>query len=143
MRVLCDTSVIVQGLVATLPRFHRAARWLDRAKAQQLDLTVASHTLAETYATLTVLPQRPRLTPGEACLIIRDLSSYVRVISLSASDYHAVIREMADLGVVSGGIYDALIARAARKAKVEKLLTFNVTDFRRIWPEGGSIVCEP
>jgi predicted nucleic acid-binding protein len=44
---------------------------------------------------------------------------------------------------VGGAVYDAIIARAAEKVKVDKLLTFNVRHFRRVWPESGDIIQEP
>jgi len=47
------------------------------------------------------------------------------------------------MGLSGGIIYDALIARAAEKAGAERLLTFNESDFRRVWPEGASILLSP
>jgi predicted nucleic acid-binding protein len=50
---------------------------------------------------------------------------------------------MADLGLSGGIIYDALIAKAAQKSKVDHLLTYNVDDFKRIWPEGVKHIISP
>ena len=50
---------------------------------------------------------------------------------------------MADLGLTGGIVYSALIAKAARKAKVESLLTFNSDDFKRVWPEGEGVLYVP
>jgi len=47
------------------------------------------------------------------------------------------------LGLTGGIVYDALIAFAARKAKVDRMLTFNVSNFRRVWPEGGDRIIAP
>jgi predicted nucleic acid-binding protein len=41
---------------------------------------------------------------------------------------------MADLGLTSRAVYDALHVRAAEKAEVDELLTFNGRDFRRMPP---------
>ena len=43
---------------------------------------------------------------------------------------------MAELGLSGGVIYDALISRVAQKSRVDHILTFNIDDFRRVWPEG-------
>lgn len=43
---------------------------------------------------------------------------------------------MANLGLSGGSVYDALIARSAQKSQVDRLLTLNVDDFKRVWPEG-------
>ena len=52
MRVLADTSVLVAAMVESHPAHDRAFPWLLRAKQGKLDLLVATHTLAETYAVL-------------------------------------------------------------------------------------------
>ena len=50
---------------------------------------------------------------------------------------------MSELGLSGGVVYDALAARVAARARAEKLLTLNPRDFRRVWPEGDAIICEP
>jgi hypothetical protein len=50
---------------------------------------------------------------------------------------------MADLGIVGGAVYDGLIVGAARKVGVNRLLTFNIRDFLRVWPEGREIITDP
>ena len=65
------------------------------------------------------------------------------VVALSKSDYVAVLDTMSELGLSGGVIYDALAARVAARARAEKLLTLNPRDFRRVWPEGDAIICEP
>jgi hypothetical protein len=44
---------------------------------------------------------------------------------------------------VGGIVYDALIAKVAEKSKVERLLTLNIKHFKRVWPEGDSIIATP
>ena len=41
------------------------------------------------------------------------------------------------------GDYLRVLDRAAEKVKVDKLLTFNVRHFRRVWSESGDIIQEP
>lgn len=40
-------------------------------------------------------------------------------------------------------IYDALIARAAEVARVDRLVTLNEAHFRRVWPEGVERITGP
>ncbi|MBI4370119.1 MAG: hypothetical protein HY547_07815 [Elusimicrobia bacterium] len=50
---------------------------------------------------------------------------------------------MAELDIMGGSIYDALIAGVAQKAKADRILTLNPEDFKRVWPEGASIINTP
>jgi hypothetical protein len=40
-------------------------------------------------------------------------------------------------------VYDALLVRAAEKAGVDRLLTLNIDDFRRAWPDAGDRLERP
>jgi predicted nucleic acid-binding protein len=144
MKILFDTSVIIAAMIEPHPMHSRAFPWLKRAKSKALEILVASHTLAELYAVLTTLPISPKITPGIARqLIYINIETISKTVSLSSSDYISVIKQMADLGLSGGVIYDALIAKAAQKSKVDHLLTFNVDDFKRIWPEGVKHIISP
>ena len=144
MKILFDTSVIIAAMIEPHPMHSRAFPWLKRAKLREFDLFIASHTLAELYAVLTTLPIRPKITPGVAQqLIYNNIEKVARTVSLSPSDYSSVIKRMRDLELSGGIIYDALIAKAAQKSKVDHLLTFNVYDFKRIWPEGVKHIISP
>lgn len=54
-----------------------------------------------------------------------------------------MVTQMEELGLASGVVYDALIARAAALAGVDRLITLNESDFRRAWPEGATRVAGP
>lgn len=144
MKILFDTSVIIAAIVEPHPLHPIAFQWLKRAKSNEFDLFIASHTLAELYAVLTTLPIRPRISPMVACqLIHNNLEAIARIVSLSASDYRSVIKRMGDLELSGGIIYDALIARAAQKSRVDRIVTFNTDDFKRVWPEGTAHITVP
>lgn len=144
MKVLFDTSVLVAAMVQPHPMHDRALPWLRRAKAGECDFVVASHTLAELYAVLTTLPVTPRISPGAAWRLIHEnVETIATVVSLSASEYGATIKRIAELGLSGGVIDDALIAQAAQKAGVGRLLTFNPEDFTRVWPEGATVLRVP
>ena len=107
-------------------------------------MLVASHTLAELYAVLTTLPISPRITPGIAGhLIHSDVDTLAKMVSLSPSEYSSIVKRMVDLGLSGGVIYDAIIVMAAKKSRVDHVLTFNVDDFKRVWPEGADRLIAP
>jgi len=144
VKILFDTSIIVSGIVETHPMHAKCLPWLQRAKAGEVECIVVSHTLAETYAVLTTLPVKPRISPLVAQrLIDNNLQEIARIVPLTIADYWNTIRRMTAMGLSGGTIYDALIATVARRLSVDKLLTLNTDDFRRVWPEGDQVISAP
>ena len=106
---------------------------MRRAIAKEPKPSVASHGLAELYAVLTTLPVSPRITAEQAQkLIRRNVTSRMDIVALDGADYEAVIEQVTNLGLTGGIVYDALHLRAAEKAGVDRLLTFNRRDFDRL-----------
>jgi predicted nucleic acid-binding protein len=144
MEAFFDTSVLIAGMIESHPKHARSHAWLERAKKGEIEWAVAAHSLAETFAVLTTLPVKPRISPGSARrLIAENIESSAKIVTLATSDYTAVLGRMADLGIVGGSIYDALLAQAAGKCGARRLLTLNPEDFRRAWPEGEKIIEVP
>lgn len=144
MKTLFDTSVLVAALVQPHPRHAAAVPWLRRAKEGEFDIVVAAHTLAELYAVLTTLSVSPRISPAMAMRLIKEnVESVAKVIALSSADYSAVLRGLGDLGLSGGIVYDALILRAALKAHADRLLTFNLSDFRRLTTDNEITIAAP
>lgn len=144
MKALLDTSVFVAALVATHPRHAQAFPWLRRAQAGEYQLVVATHGLAELYSVLTTLPARPRISPPDALTLIeQNVERHAQLVSLSGADYTAALRDLASRSLAGGIVFDALLVRAARKAAVDRLVTLNPGDFRRIWPEGAGLLTHP
>lgn len=130
--ILFDTSVLIAGFVASHPKHHDASMWLQRAIAKKIKWAVSSHSLAECYAVLTQLPLSPKIIPSVAKLLIdENIINSAKIISLSDSEYSSLINETASLGLIGGIIYDAIIFKAAQKAKVQHILTLNPKDFQR------------
>jgi predicted nucleic acid-binding protein len=141
MKTVFDTSVIVAGIVESHPMHPKCLTWLQRAKAGEVECIVVSHTLAETYAVLTTLPVKPRISPLVAQrLIDNNLQANARIVALTVADYWNTIQRMAEMGLSGGTVYDALIATVARRLSVDRLLTLNADDFRRVWPEGKQVI---
>lgn len=134
-RTLLDTSVLVAALEAGHPHHVAALPYLEACHAGDRALIVSAHTVAEAYATLTVLPVSPRISPGEAERLLQEnVLAVARVVALDAGDYAAVVGRMASLHLVSGAIYDGLHVRAAEQAEADELVTLNGRDFRRMPP---------
>nr|OGW28706.1 MAG: hypothetical protein A2X56_00785 [Nitrospirae bacterium GWC2_57_13]OGW43411.1 MAG: hypothetical protein A2X57_10925 [Nitrospirae bacterium GWD2_57_8]HAR45221.1 VapC toxin family PIN domain ribonuclease [Nitrospiraceae bacterium]HAS53932.1 VapC toxin family PIN domain ribonuclease [Nitrospiraceae bacterium] len=144
MKVLFDTSVLVAALVQPHPAHQRALPWFGRASSGKLECVVSAYSIAELYAVLTTLPVSPRITAGMAHRLIHEnIESMASIIPLSVSDYLATIKHLADLGIIGGSTYDALIIKAALKAGVDQILTFNSADFKRVWPDSNIPIKEP
>ena len=144
MKALFDTSIIVAGFVESHAMHARCLTWLQRAKAGDFDCFVSSHSLAETFAVLTTLPVKPRISPLLAQrLIDNNLQTIAKFVPLTVADYSRTIQTMTELGLSGGTIYDALIATVARRLSVDKLLTLNTDDFRRVWPQGEQVIVTP
>ena len=143
MKVLFDTSVLVAGAIEDHPKNPESVLWLQRAKSEEIEGFVSTHTLAELYAILTRFPRSPRISPTLAQHLIREnLKEFNRVV-LTAEDYRETIDLMVSLNLPGAGIYDALIAKAAIKARVDLLLTLNPNDFTRLGEDLARLVRVP
>lgn len=135
-KILLDTSVLVAAMVESHPEHSKAFPYLRDARRGRFNGIIAAHTLAELYAVLTSLPVQPRIGAEAAGRLIEEnLLGLFSVIVLSKSDYISIIKRLSERHVTGGATYDALIAHAAYKAGVDKLVTFNVEDFMRVCPE--------
>jgi len=144
MKVLLDTNLLVPAVTAAHPMNSVARGFLREARDGQLQAAISQHSLAETYRVLSTLPIEPRITPQQAWQLIQEaILPFVTVVPLTPEDYRAVLERMAGLGIRGGAIHDALIAQAAQKINADRLVTFNVEDFRRVWPEGHDKITRP
>jgi predicted nucleic acid-binding protein len=145
MKTMFDTSILVAAMVSTHQHHGRAAPWLQRAHASEFPWFIGAHSLAECYATLSAPVRSLGFPPPMGAWIIRENLTHrpATIVDLTAIDYQTTIEKVAGLGLSRGMIYDALLATAAQKAGVERLFTFNVKHFLRVWPEGSQIIVAP
>ncbi len=137
MRTLFDTSVVVAALVDQLGAHEAAFREFRRCSHGENAGYCSTHAVAEVYATLTALPLKRRISPDEARRLIEDtVLGRLTVIPLGSADYRAVLRQVANQGLGSGAIYDALHAHCAHKERVDQILTYNLSDFDRFDLDG-------
>jgi predicted nucleic acid-binding protein len=136
-----DTSVLVATFWGDHP--HHEASLHAFASTTKSTGACAAHSLAEAYAVLTRLPVRPVVAPADALLFIEEIQKRLTVVLLNERDYAETIKQTVDLSLAGGQIYDALILRAAEKIKAKTILTWNISQFRRIAPRLANRIRTP
>lgn len=117
-------------------QFHqRALPWLVKAQKGEIGFYICQHSLAELYLILTTLPVRPRIATETAKRLITENVKRAILVSLRPTDYRWCINQMSTKNQSGGAIYDALIARAALRSHVDRIITFDPDDFRKVLPE--------
>jgi len=121
-----DTSVLV-------PLFYRDH--VHHGPSQELFIQFTqstgccgAHSLAEVYATLTRMPGKRRISGEQAMLFIGNIRDRLSIIGLNGDEYADALEASAVLGIV-GGIYDAMLAQCAFKAKAEAIYTWNTRHY--------------
>jgi toxin FitB len=101
-----DTSVAIPLLVQTHRDHATVARWWDHR-----DVVLCGHALIETYSVLTRLPGDLRHAPADAAQLIAE--RFGPALVLSARSVRSMPAKLAELGIVGGAVYDALVALAS------------------------------
>ncbi len=136
MKVLLDTNVLVAAVVRRHIHHKQAFAALERVLEGDDEGFASGHSLAEVYAVLTKSPPPFRHTPEQALLSIEEnIVKHFRLSALTGSEYAALVRESALVGIQGGTIYDAVLLKCAEKAAVEKVWTFNVKHFELVAPK--------
>lgn len=105
---------------------------------------VAAHSVAELYAILTRLPVQPRITATIAQQLIKhNVIGICEVVALANEDYAMLVDHLADVGIIGGATYDALILHAAALAHVDQIITLNEKIFRRVYPSLSDKIASP
>ena len=107
--IAVDTSVIVPASAAWHQGHAAAVAALDRRPL------LPAHAALETFAVITRLPHPHRVAPELAVAFLRRRFPEP-VLTLSAQGHEDLLADAARIGVVGGGLYDALIAATARAA---------------------------
>jgi predicted nucleic acid-binding protein len=127
MKAVCATSMLVPVFYGNHVH-HRASLNLfiqfDRSTA-----CCGAHSLAEVYSTLTRMPGKHRISAEQAMLFIGSIRERLSLIALSADEYADALHASSARGIVGGGIYDAMLAHCAMKARVEMIYTWNARHY--------------
>jgi predicted nucleic acid-binding protein len=141
MKVFFDTSVLVAAVVDQLPQHESALECFLSFSGRGFEPCCSTHTLAESYATLTALPLSRRIQPLEAQRIIEEnFFGKLNVLEVKVANYQSVLGRVAKLGLRSGVVYDALHLCCAEMNDCDRLYTFNLRDFERLAPKGVTVV---
>jgi len=127
MKGFFDTSVLVPVFYGDHVH-HRASLELFI----QFDKSTGccgAHSLAEVYSTLTRMPGKHRISGEQAMLFIGSIRERLSIIALSGDEYADALQASAALGIVVGGIYDAMLAHCALKAKTQAIYTWNARHY--------------
>lgn len=127
MKGFLDTSVLVPVFYGDHVH-HRASLELFIHFGKSTGCCGA-HSLAEVYATLTRMPGKQRISGEQALLFIDSIRERLSIIALSGDEYADALQASAALGIVGGGIYDAMLAHCALKAKVQAIYTWNTRHY--------------
>ena len=88
-----------------------------------------AHSLVEVYSTLTRMPGKHRISAEQAMLFLQDIRERLSVTALNPNEYVAALEAAAESGIVGGGVYDAMLAHCALKAKAETIYSWNVRHY--------------
>jgi predicted nucleic acid-binding protein len=141
MILFFDTSVLIPAFQLT----HEQHEASNLALAQSLKHSAAcgAHTLAEFYSVLTRLPAPHRLDPDQAFFGIEQIAAHFQVVSLNTQEYLSEIKSAAAARIPGGQIYDFLLLACARKAKADRILTWNLKHFRHLAPDLAERIVTP
>jgi len=123
MKAFFDTSVLVPVFYGDHVH-HRASLDLF-IQFEKSGGCCGAHSLVEVYSTLTRMPGRHRISGEQAMLFVGSIRERLSVISLTSQEYADALEASAARGIVGGGIYDAILAQCAVKAKAETIYSWN------------------
>ncbi len=138
MPALVDTSVLVAASIDTHPHFEASQLVIKKLSNQSRKPLVATHCLAEFFATLTSLPLDEPVTPRQAQELVRqNILRRFEVVPLEQEQYEKAMNRVAERSMKSGAIFDALILQAAIKRKATNVITWDLRHFAKL--AGGDI----
>ena len=123
MKAFFDTSVLVPVFYGD--HVHHQASIDLFIRFNKTTGCCGAHSLAEVYSTLTRMPGRHRISAEQAMLFIENIRERLSMVALTGNEYADALGASAARGIVGGGIYDAILAHCAIKAKAEIIYTWN------------------
>ena len=133
MKAFFDTSVLVPVFYgdhihhqASLQRFIQFDRSIGCCGA---------HSLAEVFSTLTRMPGKHRISGEQAMLFIGSIRERLSIVALDGDEYAEALEASAARGIIGGGIYDAILAHCAIKARAETIYSWNTRHYLPCGPE--------
>jgi predicted nucleic acid-binding protein len=75
------------------------------------------------------MPGKRRISGEQAMLFIGNIRERLSIVALNSEEHADALEASAALGIVGGGIYDAMLAYCALKSKAEAIYTWNVRHY--------------
>jgi predicted nucleic acid-binding protein len=141
LKAFLDTSVLVAVFYGD--HTHHPASLGVFTRFGKGDVSCAAHSLFEVYSVLTRMPGKHRMSSEQTILFIDDIRERLTIVGLTVDESAKTLRTFAELGVVGGAIYDALLAACAMKAHAETLFTWNVRHYARLGPRIAPLLQTP
>jgi predicted nucleic acid-binding protein len=133
MKAFFDTSVLVPVFYGD--HVHHQASLALFIPFDKSTGCCGAHSLAEVYSTLTRMPGKHRISGDQALLFIGSIRERLSIVALSGDEYGGALEAAAALGIVGGGIYDAMLAHCAIKARAEAIYSWNGRHYGQCGPE--------
>ncbi len=89
------------------------------------------------------MPPPNRVHPAQAELVVENLLSKLTFVSLASAEFFKTARSLSQLGLTGSIIYDGLILACARKAKAERIYTWNAQRFKLVAPDLADRIVTP
>jgi|SRR5271165_3214415 len=115
MKAFFDTSVLVPVFYGDHIHHHASLELFI-----QFDKSTGccgAHSLAEVFSTLTRMPGKHRIRGEQAMLFVGSIRERLSIVALDGDEYAKALEVSAARGVIGGGIYDAILAQCAIKAR--------------------------
>lgn len=129
-----DSNVIIAAFAEDHIHHEPSAELLLGSPAGTF--AVAAHSFAEMLVTLTKRSRGAQFawTADQAHAALTDVASRTVLIGLTPEQTLTAIRRYAQAGGVGARLYDALIGEAALAAGLRRLITWNTTHLRGMFP---------
>jgi len=121
MKGFFDTSVLVPVFYGS--HVHHQASLELFIQFDKSTGCCGAHSLAEIYSTLTRTPGKHRISGEQAMLFVGSVR--LSIIALDGDEYADALQASSARGIVGGGIYDAMLAHCALKARAETIYSWN------------------
>ena len=144
MRVFCDTNVLVAAALEAHIHHVSAKTVLERISGRHDVGFISAHSLAETFSVLSRMPTVPKLAPQNVLAILeRNIIPHFVLVTLATDDYLNAVRTLSAKGLGGGRVYDILHITAARKQRLDRIYTFNDSEWKSLAPDLEQIIAAP
>jgi predicted nucleic acid-binding protein len=141
LKAFLATSVLVAAFYGD--HTHHTASLEVFTRFSKKDGCCAAHSLFEVYSVLTRMTGKHRISSEQPLLFINNIRERLTIVGLTADEYAKTLQTFAELGVVGGAIYDALLAGCALKASAETLFTWNIRHYSQLGPKIAPLLQTP